>query len=73
MAGFIHLDSRWQTSTAWGRLSADGRRTRRTAPVNDTWIAASCLAEGLPLATLNAKDYLLFAEQHGLRLVGPAV
>ena len=56
----------------WGRLSAAGQRRGRTTPINDTWIAASCLAEGLPLATLNVKDYQAFAEHHGLVLITPA-
>jgi predicted nucleic acid-binding protein len=34
------------------------------------WNAACCLVEGLPLATLNIKDYLDFAEHHGLVLLG---
>jgi predicted nucleic acid-binding protein len=36
---------------------------------NDAWIAAACLTEGLPLATLNTKDYVDFVEHHGLALV----
>ncbi len=47
------------------------RRTPRQArPQNDTWIAAFCLVYGLPLATLNVKDYKDFAEHEGLILVG---
>jgi predicted nucleic acid-binding protein len=33
------------------------------------WIAAVCLANGLPLATRNIKDYEAFVEYHGLVLV----
>lgn len=40
------------------------------ARVNDTWIAASCLVRGLPLATLNIKDFNDFADHDGLRVVG---
>jgi toxin FitB len=54
----------------WGRLAAAGQRRGRTTPVNDTWIAACCLAEGLPLATFNTKDYTDFVDNHGLRVVG---
>jgi toxin FitB len=54
----------------WGRLAAAGQRRGRTTPVNDTWIAAYCLAEGLPLATFNTKDYTDFVDNHGLRVVG---
>jgi hypothetical protein len=37
--------------------------------VNDTWIAACCLVDGLPLATLNLKDFEGFAAHDGLSLV----
>jgi predicted nucleic acid-binding protein len=37
--------------------------------VNDTWIAACCLVNHLPLATLNTKDFVDFAQYEGLRLV----
>ena len=53
----------------WGELSAAATRRGRPRPVNDTWIAACCLAYGLPLATLNIKDYADFAEHDGLTLV----
>lgn len=55
----------------WGRLSAAAERRGRPRPENDTWIAACCLAEGVPLATLNVKDFVDFAEFHGLVLFGP--
>ena len=38
-------------------------------PVNDSWIAACCIARELPLATFNIKDYADFAEHEGLELV----
>lgn len=38
--------------------------------MNDTWIAACCLARDLPLATLNLKDYADFTEHEGLRVIG---
>jgi predicted nucleic acid-binding protein len=37
-------------------------------PANDTWIAATCLSRGLPLATHNAKDFQDFADRDGLVL-----
>ena len=41
----------------------------RAAPsINDSWIAACCLVDQLPLATFNGKDYTDFAEHDGLRL-----
>ena len=72
MSGFIMIEGSWEAARTWGNLSADGRRRGRTHPINDTWIAACCLTEGLPLATLNAKDYADFVEQQGLVLLGPA-
>ena len=41
----------------WGELQAHAERRGRPRPVNDTWIATSCLVRGLPLATLNVKDF----------------
>lgn len=54
----------------WGRLSAATRRGGRPRPVNDMWNAACCLVEGLPLATLNVKDYQDFIDHHSLRVIG---
>src|SRR5215475_6131549 len=67
LSGFALVDSSHQAAQIWGMLSAEGKRRGRSRPINDTWIAACCLAEGLPLATLNVKDYADFAEHHGLR------
>ncbi len=53
----------------WGELSAAATTRGRPRPVNDTWIAACCLAYGLPLATLNTKDFKDLAEHHGLVLI----
>lgn len=53
----------------WGRLSAHATRRGRPRPVNDTWVAACCLAEDVPLATKNVKDFADFAEHEGLRLL----
>lgn len=39
-------------------------------PQNDTWVAACCLVYGLPLATLNVKDFKDFAEHEGLTIIG---
>jgi predicted nucleic acid-binding protein len=66
----VHLEYDITVAQTWGRLSAAGQRRGRPTQVNDTWIAACCLAEGLPLATLNAKDYLDFVQHHGLTLLG---
>jgi predicted nucleic acid-binding protein len=40
-----------QVSDAWALLVAKLRAEGRKAPVNDTWIAATALAHGLPVAT----------------------
>lgn len=53
----------------WGEISARARLRGRPRPQNDTWIAACCLVYGLPLATLNAKDFADFVEHDGLTLV----
>jgi len=50
-------------AATWGRLSAAASRRGRPQPVNDMWIAACCLTHGIPLATLNLKDYEDFGQQ----------
>jgi toxin FitB len=53
-----------------GRVGASCRsRAPVPRPQNDTWIAACCLTDNLPLATLNTKDFADFAEQDGLTLI----
>lgn len=54
----------------WGALSAAARRRGRPRPQNDTWVPASCLRHGLPLVTLNTKDFSDFAAYDGLVLLG---
>jgi toxin FitB len=70
LSGFTVIDSDYRTAQIWGRLTADGKRKGRTRPVNDTWIAACCLAWGLPLATLNRKDFADLTSD-GLQLIEP--
>jgi toxin FitB len=53
----------------WGELSAYADRRGRPRPHNDTWVAACCLVYGVPLATLNVKDFRDFVEHEGLLLV----
>ncbi len=53
----------------WGELSAAATKRGRPRPVNDTWVAACCLAYDLPLATMNVKDFSDFAENDGLALI----
>jgi len=52
----------------WARLVAASERRGRPRPVNDTWIAACCIAHDLPLSTLNRKDFEDFARYDGLIL-----
>lgn len=54
---------------AWGDLSAAATQRGRPRPVNDTWVAACCLAYNVPLATLNIPDFEDFEEHHGLVLI----
>ena len=56
-------------SRTWGRAVAAAQRRGRTPPLNDSWIAAHCIARGLPLATLNTKDFLDLADHEGLTLL----
>jgi hypothetical protein len=56
-------------ASIWGELSAAATQRGRPRPVNDTWVAACCLAYRLPLATLNVKDFADFAATDGLSLI----
>ena len=53
----------------WGEVVAYADQRGRPRPVNDSWIAACCLAYDLPLATLNTADFQDFTEYEGLRLI----
>jgi toxin FitB len=53
----------------WSGLAARAQRRGRTRPDNDTWIAACCIESGLPLVTLNRRDFADFAEHEGLVLL----
>ena len=56
-------------ATRWGQIQAQAQIRGRIRPINDSWIAACCLARELPLATLNVKDYADLVENEGLRLL----
>ncbi len=60
----------WNESVGlrWAELLADLRRRGRLMPVKDSMIAASALAHGLSVATLNGRDF----EPAGVELVDPA-
>lgn len=53
----------------WGQLQARAQLRGRPWPHNDTRIAACCLTDNLPLATLNTKDFTDFAGHDGLTLI----
>jgi predicted nucleic acid-binding protein len=59
-----------RVAKVWGTITADARRRGRPRPLNDTWIAACCIEGGLPLLTLNRRDFTDFVEHDGLMLLG---
>ena len=65
-ASVVVLPGSFHAARIWGELQAHARLRGRPRPINDSWIAACCIARDLPLATLNAKDYADFAEHEGL-------
>jgi predicted nucleic acid-binding protein len=67
--GVIVLPYTDDIAITWGRVSAAAIRRGRPRPANDSWIAACALAYGLPLATLNVKDFEDFATHEGLTLI----
>jgi toxin FitB len=46
-----------------------GTATWAARPLHDSWIAACCIEAGLPLLTLNHRDFADFAERDGLVLL----
>ena len=63
------LNATVDAAIIWGDIQAAARLRGRPRPVNDSWVAACCLARELPLATLNIKDFADYAEHEGLDLV----
>lgn len=57
-----------EVARTWGRLAAGAQRRGRPRPQNDTWIAACCVHHGVPLLTLNDRDFRDFSEHDGLLL-----
>jgi uncharacterized protein (TIGR03083 family) len=53
----------------WGAIAATAQLRGRPRPQRDTWIAACCIKSGLPLVTLNRRDFVDFAEHDGLVLL----
>jgi toxin FitB len=66
--GIVLLPFDEAVATAWGHLQARAQQRGRPRPVNDSWIAACCVVDQLPLATFNGKDFADFADYDGLRL-----
>jgi toxin FitB len=58
------------TARIWGAITTAAKRRGRPRPLNDTWIAACCIDSGLPLLTLNRRDFADFADHDGLVLLG---
>jgi predicted nucleic acid-binding protein len=58
-----------EVARTWGQLAGRAQRRGRPRPQNDTWVAACGIRHGLPLVTLNMKDYADFAEHEGLVLL----
>jgi toxin FitB len=56
----------------WGALRARAAARGRPRPANDTWIAACCLVNRVPLATFNLKDFADFAQHDGLAMLDVA-
>lgn len=59
-----------EIARVWGRLAGNAQRRGRPRPQNDTWVAACCIGLGVPLVTLNRKDFEDFASHEGLLLFG---
>ncbi len=70
LARMVVIESDELVSREWGRSAAAARLRGRPRPTNDSWTAACCVARGLPLATLNVKDFEDHAEHDGLVIVG---
>jgi len=58
-----------EVAHTWGRLAAAAQQRGRPRPVNDTWIAACCITDDVPLLTLNRRDFEDFGRHDGLRLL----
>jgi predicted nucleic acid-binding protein len=70
LANTTILPADLRVAKAWGVITARASRRGRPRPLNDTWIAACCIEGGLPLLTLNRRDFADFAQEDGLVLLG---
>ena len=64
------LSAGLRVAKVWGEITTAAQRRGRPRPFNDSWIAACCIEGGLPLLTLNLRDFADFAEHDGLVLLG---
>lgn len=66
--GRIHCIA-WGAATGlrWARLLAELRTSGRSMPIKDSLIAATALVHGLPVATLNRRDF----EKAGVEVIDP--
>jgi predicted nucleic acid-binding protein len=58
-----------EIARVWGHLAGNAQRRGRPRPHNDMWVAACCIRIGVPLITLNRKDFADLAEHDGLSLL----
>ena len=70
LAKEMMLPTDLHVAKVWGTITTGAQRRGRTRPLNDSWIAACCIQSGLPLLTLNRRDFADFAEHDGLVLLG---
>lgn len=63
------LPADFMSAVRWGRMMAASSARGRSRPVNDGWMAATCLQACLPLATNNVKDFDDLVEHEGLKLI----
>ena len=65
------ISAGWAVARSWGTIATRAQLRGRPRPLHDTWIAACCLENGLPLLTFNRRDFADFAEHDGLLLLSP--
>lgn len=67
--GRIHCLA-WEAATGlrWAQLLADLRASGRSMPIKDSLIAATALVHGLPVVTLNRRDF----ENAGVEIIDPS-
>ena len=69
MAGVPMIPGDEDVADTYGISFRSRNMPRATRPMNDMWIAVCCITHGLPLATLNIKDFNDFKVHHGLELI----